>query len=61
MMRYDGDSAYQLLAFRDTLRIRPERLGGPNAALIRDRTIYLWEGLRRVYFGVTEFSPARGP
>jgi hypothetical protein len=59
MMRYDGDSAFQLIAFRDTLQIQPERLGGPNAALIRDRTMNLWEGLRRVYFGISASSPAR--
>ncbi len=29
MMRYDGDSASQLVAFRDTLHIMPERHGGP--------------------------------
>jgi hypothetical protein len=58
MMIYDGDSAFQLIAFRDTLQIQPERLGGPNATLIRDRTMNLWEGLRRVYFGITEPSPS---
>ncbi len=60
MMQYDGDSAAQLGAFRETLQIQPERFGGPNANLIRDRTMNLWEGLRRVYFGITESSPARG-
>jgi hypothetical protein len=61
MMRYDGDSAFQLVEFRNTLRIVPERLGGPNRDLIRDRTMALWEGLRRVYFGTAELSPARDP
>jgi hypothetical protein len=61
MMRYDGDSAFQLVEFRNSLRIIPENLGGPNSALIRDRTMALWEGLRRVYFGTTELSPARDP
>jgi hypothetical protein len=60
-MRYDSDSSFQLAEFRTTLRIVPERLGGPNPSLIRDRTMALWEGLRRVYFGTTEVSPARDP
>jgi hypothetical protein len=38
MMRYDGDSAFQLVAFRETLQIQPECFGGPNANQIRDRT-----------------------
>jgi hypothetical protein len=61
MMRYDSDTAFQLVEFRNILRIVPESLGGPNSALIRDRTMALWEGLRRVYFGTTEVSPARDP
>jgi hypothetical protein len=61
MMRYDGDTAFQLVEFRTTLRIIPESLGVPNHALIRDRTMALWEGLRRVYFGTTgrRFSGTR--
>jgi hypothetical protein len=54
MLRYDGDLACQLMEFRTTLRITPEYLGGPNPNLIRDRTMALWEGLRRVYFGIAE-------
>ncbi len=63
MMRYDGDSdsAFQLTDFRSTLRIIPERLGGPNPDLVRDRTMALWEGLRRVYFGTSKIAPARDP
>jgi hypothetical protein len=61
MMRYDGDSAFQLVEFRNSLRIMPENLGGPNPELIRARTMALWEGLRRVYFGTIELSPARDP
>jgi hypothetical protein len=61
MMRYDEDLACQLAGFRTTLRITPEYLGGPNPELIRDRTMALWEGLRRVYFGIQEAETIREP
>ena len=54
MMVYDGDAAFQLVRFRASLRVVPERLGGPDPALIHIRTANLWEGLRRMYFGEQE-------
>jgi hypothetical protein len=54
MMAYDGDSAFQLVRFRLSLRVVPAHLGGPDPALIRIRTANLWAGLRRVYFGEQE-------
>jgi hypothetical protein len=54
MMVFDGDAAFQLVRFRSSLRVVPERLGGPDPALIHIRTANLWEGLRRMYFGEQE-------
>jgi hypothetical protein len=54
---YDADSACQLAQFRSSLRIVPERLGGPSHEQRYDRTAALWEGLRRVYFGEDEPEP----
>jgi hypothetical protein len=54
MLVYDGDAAFQLVRFRQSLRVVPANLGGPDPALIRIRTANLWEGLRRVYFGERE-------
>ncbi len=41
MMTYDGDSAFQLVRFRLSLRVVPEHLGGPDPALRRVRTANL--------------------
>jgi hypothetical protein len=57
MMAYDGDAAFQLVRFRQSLRVVPAHLGGPDPALLRVRTANLWEGLRRVYFGEQEAEP----
>ncbi len=57
MMIYDGDAAFMLVRFRESLRVIPAHLGGPDPALIRIRTANLWEGLRRVYFGEQEVEP----
>ncbi len=53
MLVYDGDAAFQLVRFRQSLRVMPAHLG-PDPALIRIRTANLWEGLRRAYFGERE-------
>jgi hypothetical protein len=54
MLNFDGDSAFQLVRFRLSLRVVPMHLGGPDPALMRIRTANLWAGLRRVYFGEQE-------
>jgi hypothetical protein len=59
MTAYDADSACQLAQFRSSLRIVPERLGGPSPALRHERTAALWEGLRRVYFGEDELESGK--
>jgi hypothetical protein len=51
------DAAFQLARFRSSLRVIPESLGGPDRELVQARTAALWEGLRRVYFGIQEEEP----
>jgi hypothetical protein len=55
MTAYDGDSAFQLVTFRESLRVVPEPLVGSSSPDQRhERTAVLWAGLRRVYFGENE-------